>query len=277
MSVSRFQKQAIVGLIYIIVIGAISFGAYDLATPDATCTDGVQNQKEEGVDCGTVCGVLCDPTPVAPQIKSTQLLVIGQGDYDVVSEIVNPNNIYGSSKIGYTLSLADQDGKLIASETGVFYIAPAQTKFLVRSSIKGEPGAVSASLAITEAVWEKITPDGLLVNFPLRRESYTEPRTPGTASQFEGVVFNDSDFDFNTVDVVVVVLDADDKILGVNTTELRTVASRTERYFKVVWPTLLSGTPAKTRVQAGADLFSNENFIRRYGTQEKFQQYYEGR
>ena len=72
-------------------------------------------------------------------------------------------------------------------------------------------------------------------------------------------------------------LDANDKILGVNTTELRTVASRTERYFKVVWPTLLSGVVAKTRVQAEADLFSNENFIRRYGTQEKFQQYYESR
>ncbi|MEK7195064.1 MAG: FxLYD domain-containing protein [Patescibacteria group bacterium] len=277
MSISRVQKQAIVGLLYVIIVGAVTIGVYDLATPDATCTDGIQNQKEEGIDCGTVCGVLCDPAPVAPQVKSTQLLAVGSGDYDVVSEIVNPNNIYGSSKIGYVITLTDQDGKLIASEPGVFYIAPAQTKFLVRSSIKAEPGAVSASIAITEAVWEKVTPDGLLVNFPLRRESFTESRTPGAASQFEGVVFNDSDFDFNTVDVVVVVLDANEKVLGVNTTELRTVASRTERYFKVVWPTLLPGMPAKTRIQAGADLFSNENFIRRYGTQEKFQQYYEGR
>lgn len=277
MSISRVQKQAIVGLLYVIIVGAVTIGVYDLATPDATCTDEIQNQKEEGVDCGTVCGVLCDPAPVAPQVRSAQLLMVGSGDYDVVSEIINPNTIYGSSKIGYTITLADQNGNQVASVPGVFYIAPAQTKFLVRSSIKAEPGAVSASVAITEAVWEKVTPDDLLVNFPLRRESFTEPRTSGVASQFEGVVFNDSDFDFNTVDIAVVILDVNDKILGVNTTELQTVVSRTERYFKVVWPTLLPGVVAKTLVQAGTDLFSNENFIRRYGTQEKFQQYYQDR
>lgn len=277
MSISRLQKQIIVGLVYIIIIGTVGFGVYDLATPDPTCRDGVQNQGEEGIDCGVVCGVLCRPAPVAPIVHGAQVLAVTEGDYDVVFEVTNPNAIYGSSRVGYVIGLKDSAGQELASVPGSFYLALAQTRYVVRSSIKAPAGVVAATLVVTDAEWQKIEPDGLKIDFPLRRESFTEPGLTGTAAQFEGVVFNDSDFDFNSVDVAVVLVQEDGQIIGVNKTELRTVLSRTERYFKVVWPTSLAGRPARAVVQATADAFSNDNFIRRYGTQEKFQEYYESR
>ena len=93
-------------------------------------------------------------------------------------------------------------------------------------------------------------------------------------SRYEGVLFNDSDFDFAKVDVVVILFDDAGLALAVGQTNTNTFLSRTERYFSVSWPSQVRGTVAAIRVQASTNLFENENFVKRYGTQEKFQNYY---
>ncbi len=273
----RLVKQLVIGIVFLFLFGGMGYGIYDVFTPDATCFDNIQNQGEQGVDCGPVCGKLCDPLPIPPQVQSIQVLKVRPGDYDVVASVMNPNTVYGSGKIGYELVLRNAAGAELARLPGTFYIMPAETKFVVRTSLIVSDDVVQADLLVKEAEWQKVSTADVPVDFPLRRESYTEPHQVGVISQLEGVVFNDSDFDFNVVEVAVVLLDNADAIIGVNTTELLTVLSRTERYVKVTWPTPLAGKFAKARVQAGANVFVNENFIRRYGTQEKFQEFYQGR
>ena len=118
--------------------------------------------------------------------------------------------------------------------------------------------------------WRQVDLDAPRIDFPLRREQYA---AQSTGSTFEGAVYNNSDFDFGIVEIVVLLYDAQDQIIAVNRTEVTTVPSRTERYFKASWPFRINGTVSRTFVQAVTDVFENENFLKNYGGLEEFQRF----
>ena len=108
------------------------------------------------------------------------------------------------------------------------------------------------------------------INLMNRRGDFLNSISGGS---FEGVVFNDSNYDFDSVDVSIVLFDSSNTIVGVNRTEIRTLLAKTERSYKVTWPSQITNV-ARTSVQVSTNLFENSNFIKSYGTQERFQEFY---
>lgn len=262
---ARQKKQLIIGIIFALIVGGISYSIVDsLFLVEATCFDEVQNGKEEGVDCGFLaCGIACQE-PVKPlEILSEKLFQIRPGDYDFVAHIYNPNTTYGGAGVSYILTTS------AGTRSGNTYILPGQTKYLVLTSIRSQGVLTEADLDIQSVQWEKLNvPSG--VNLINRRGNFT---TDGSESAYEGVVFNDSNYDFDSVEISVILFDTSNAVVGVNRTELRTLLSKTERSFKVSWPFPFPGV-ARTEVQASTNLFENSNFIKSYGTQERFQEFY---
>lgn len=261
----RQQKQLLIGFILVLILGGIGYGVVDkLFLVEATCFDGIQNGKEEGLDCGTLaCGSVCQE-PVQPlQVSEEKLLKIGPGDYDFVAKIVNPNVSYGSSQVTYSVALAG-----LGTRQGTTYILPGQTKYIVLTSIRTDGEASSAGLRVNSVEWEKLDIPSGEVNLINRRGDFS-----ATDSFFEGVVFNDSNYDFDSVEVSVILFDSSSEIIGVNRTEIRTLLAKTERSYKVTWPSQIANV-SRTGVQISTNLFENSNFIRSYGTQERFQEFY---
>lgn len=260
----RTQKQLIIGLIYLLILGGIGYGAYLGLVPNVSCTDGIMNGKEEGVDCGTLaCGKTCEPTIMPISIISSKFFKVGPGDYDFVAQIYNPNVSYGASRIEYSLDSINY--------RGATYILPGQTKWLVITALKSSQDVSDIKLIINNAQWEKLDTLGNAVNFVLRRKDY-RPTQAGT--ELEAVLYNDSNFDFDKIDVAVILFDNTGSVVGVSKTDLRTFVSKTERGFKVSWPFALSGSAERQDVEASTNLFENSNFIKSYGSQEKFQKFY---
>lgn len=279
----RAQKQLVVGLIFVLIIGAIGYGFVDFFfITEATCFDGVQNGIEEGVDCGLLaCGVACEPAIVPLNVLSQKLIEVRPGDYDFVAQINNPNSLFGTSRARYTINF----GETISDRSGTFYILPGQTRFVIVSGIQSDSAPANSSINITEVEWQKVETFEN-INFPIQRKSYTVVDKNGVFSEFEAVILNSSDFDFDKVEVGVILFSAPkgrdlasggdatlDDIIAVNRTDIRTFLSKTERSFKVTWPTTLPMT-ARQDVEVLTNVFENSNFIKRYGTQEKFQKYY---
>ena len=73
--------------------------------------------------------------------------------------------------------------------------------------------------------------------------------------------------------MAVILFNAKKEIIGVNKTEVYTVPAGEDRYFSVLWFSPLSGEVSSVDMMADTNLFSDSNFMKRFGTQEKFQEY----
>jgi len=259
---ARTQKQLIAGLIFILILSGIGYGIYSILAPKISCTDRIKNGKEEGVDCGILaCGKACEPAIMPINIISSQFFQIGPGDYDFVTQLSNPNVSYGASRLEYSLG----------SISGSSYILPGQTKWLVLTALKIPDGIQDVQLVIKNAQWEKLDMPDNTVNLTIRRKDYHSVQK---GTQLDAVLYNDSNFDFDKIDVAVILFDDTGSIVGVNRTDIRTFLARSERGFNVVWPFVLPGPAVRQDVEASTNLFENSNFIKSYGSQEKFQKFY---
>lgn len=263
---SRYIKQLVFGVFYLAVFLAIGFGIFYFFRSQPTCFDKIQNQGEEGIDCGIVCDNSCRKIlPV--QVSSVEIFKIGEDDFDILAKLYNPNLEYGSSQVDYDLVLLDEGDKELDKRSASFYILPGQRKYLFLNSVKSNFDLRFAKIIVKNAKWEKLQLfDPQSVKFPINSGQFK-------TDSFDAVIFNDSNFDFDTVDIGVILYDVNDNVLGINLTNVNTLLARTERYFKVIWPRSINNV-SRVEVQAQTNLLENSNFIKEHGTQEKFQEYY---
>ena len=260
----RAIKQLIIGLVFVLILGGIGYGIYSNLAPKVSCTDGIQNGQEEGLDCGILaCGKACEPVILPISIISSQFFKTGQEDYDFVAQIYNPNTSYGASRVEYSVAAFNY--------RGFTYILPGQTKWLVLTALKSSTEVGELDLVINNAQWEKLNMPDNTISFVLRRKDYY-PVQKGT--ELDGVMYNDSTYDFDKIDVAVILFNDTGSVVGVNKTDIRTFVSNSERGFKVIWPFTLPGNVVRQDVEASTNLFENSNFIKSYGSQEKFQKFY---
>ncbi len=269
----RVPKQLIIGLIFVLIIGGVGYGIVDyFFIVEPTCFDNIQNGQEEGVDCGSLaCGIECEPEIMPLNIQLQELIEVRPNDYDFVARFNNPNSLFGALRARYEMELQRQDGVSL-SRTGTFYMLPGQTRYVIISGLHSDSALTGAFINIIEVEWERVQ-SFEEISFPVQRESYEVINRNGVYSELEAVVLNNSDFDFDRVEVGVVLFDDNNSIIAVNKTDIRTFISRTERSFQVSWPVKLPET-AKQDIEILTNVFENSNFIRNYGTQERFQEYY---
>jgi hypothetical protein len=268
---SRRTKQLVISVIFLLIFVAIGYGIYSFVTPNPTCFDGIMNGKEEGVDCGTIAGCdVCAPEIFPINIQWQKVIPSGVGSYDFIALVNNPNTTYGASRIDYEISATG----IAQPIKSFFYIAPGQTKYVIYPAIKSD-SIVDVDFEITQAEWKGL--QNLLsesINLAIRRKDYSIVNSAGIYSQVEGAIFNDSNFDFDKVEISVVLFDVNNSVMGVGKTNILTLQARNERYYKVFWPALLSGDVARVDVEAMTNIFDNANFLRTHGTDEQFQKFY---
>lgn len=271
----RVIKQLVIGIIFLLLVSSVGYGFFDyFFIIEATCFDQIQNGKEEGLDCGTIaCGIVCEEPVRSLQIKSIQNIIVPDTDRtsDVAIQIYNPNTEYGVASGVYDLVVRDPSGAELDRLSGQqFYMLPGQTKYLILTVVSGL-ALGEESVEIKSVQWQKLNMTDNSVNFVLRRKDY-HPTPKGT--QLDAVLYNDSNFDFDKVDVAVILFDDAGGIMGINRTDIRTFLAKTERGFNVAWPFTLSAPAVRQDVEVTTNLFENSNFIKSYGPQERFQEFY---
>lgn len=270
---SRLLRRVIIATVFLAVFFLFGYGTRQLTQTPPSCTDGIKNGEEEGADCGLfACGNYCEPDLDPPKVISTQLIEAGEGDYDFVAVIENPHPKFGASEVVYELTLFNGNENKLSKTEGMFYILPGQTKYFVLTHLRTDKNVQKIDFKIKSAKWQKLDSlEGL--NLIVRNEKYTNlGRSAGSA--LDAIIFNDSDFDFDRIDIDVVLLNSSGKIIAVHKSDIRTFLARTERGFLVVWPFRIDGRVDRTEIYPSTNLFENSNFIKKYGSSiEKFQEY----
>ncbi|MEK7217770.1 MAG: hypothetical protein AAB640_01900, partial [Patescibacteria group bacterium] len=190
-------------------------------------------------------------------------------DYDMAALVYNPNVDYGTDLTDYDLVIIDSSGREVVRQTHSLYILPGQTKYVVLTSLKGIPNDSLASIQIKSVDWQKVTM-AQDITFIITREATMHDMGQ---TIYQAVITNNTNFDFDTIDVNIVATDKTGAIIATNRTNFQTFLSRTDRSIKVAWPFILP-VDARIQTEVNTNVFNNANFLKRNGTQEKFQQYY---
>jgi hypothetical protein len=271
---NRAMKQLAYFLFFVIVIGSISYGLFIWIRVEPTCFDGIKNQEEEGIDCGGPCERICLESLSPLKITASDLIQVEENDYDFVAKINNSNLTHGSGEVKYELRLKNSSGGVVKTLEGEFHILPGQTRYIFISPIRLVSPASSAELVITEPNWQQLTDFSVGdIRLVVQRKEYTEVREENIFGKAEGVIFNNSEFDFDRVEVLVVLYDVSGDVLAAGTTNIRTFLSNKENFFEVSWFREFEGSVSRVEVQATTNAFENLNFLRRYGGDEQFQQF----
>lgn len=269
-AMSRFTKQLFYGGLFLAIIAAIGWGGYRLVVPAPNCTDGIQNNAEEGLDCGPVCGTSCPPIVLPLSAPTTQLIHYGNGTYDVLVTIGNPNAAYGAAQVDYTLVVSDVSGTQLMTRRGLTYVNPLEPRYMVFPLIGISGVPVTAELQFTPAdvQWARLDVEGGLgVEFIVRQDQLV----PALNSlRYQANLMNRSTFDFDQVDVTVLLYDQAGTVVGTGATVVRTVPAGQERGFVVDWPFAIPSA-VRARAFVTTNVFNNDNYIRAHGSQERFQ------
>lgn len=97
-----------------------------------TCSDGIKNQNETGVDCGGPCDILCRAEYNTPAVVwgPRWAKVFSNGTYNFLTYLQNTNIGVGAYNVPYNMKVYDKDGILLYQKNGLTDI-PSNSNFVI--------------------------------------------------------------------------------------------------------------------------------------------------
>ena len=235
----RVKRQlsyfSIFALVVILIVGGIIWFFW----PSATCFDNRQNQDEEGVDCGGVCGKKCLGQVEDVRVIWTRFFEVEKGFYNAAALIDNPNIFAGTGDFVYRFKLHDKDNILIAIREGRTFINP-QERFVVFESRMRTLARIPyhASIEIDPISWERREgqkSDIVSFGYKLIREPF---------GRLAATLRNNDIFDVQNIEVVAILMDASENAIAVSRTIVESIADESEKEIGFTWPFLIAEEPA---------------------------------
>lgn len=251
----RLLKQILIASIFVLIIAVPVYFGFFSGEPEATSA----------------------PTPAIfePAILLEKLFKVNDLDYDFLVQIRNPNAGFGAAELTYELRLFGAAGQVVFEQAGSTFLLPGQTRYEIISPIRPDAEAVGFDFRVVGADWQRVDDFVLPSLLSVRGPGYSEVQPPEQGfSEITGSVFNDSSFDFETVDVYGVLFDGRNEPIAVSRTDIRTFLSKTDRSFEVKWFSPFDGEVARFEVVPYINVLRNQNFIKEHGIQERFQEFY---
>ncbi len=269
----RILKQAVIALIYLILLSGVVFLIYYSNRPEPSCFDNICNQGEEEVDCGGPC-IPCELMHIKPlEVLWTGEVLVEDNLYDLSARIKNPNQNYGSASFVYSFELRDSEGNLIDEYSDLTFILPNQTKHLVntRVSVNGKIARIKLSFGNIE--WQRLE-NCQIPELAVHQKKYRllDDSQPGE-SQVSAILVNKTDFDFDEVNIDILLFDAYHHLLGLNTHEVKTLLAGQERDFFATWFRKIDGQVSFVEIEAETNIFDNDNYLSPEAKKERFQEY----
>ncbi|OGZ33153.1 MAG: hypothetical protein A3I88_00590 [Candidatus Portnoybacteria bacterium RIFCSPLOWO2_12_FULL_39_9] len=270
---TRLAKQIIIAIIFFLILAGFGFLVYWNILPNPSCFDNIQNQNEEGIDCGGPCQS-CEAAALKNlEIIWVKSLYVKDNFYDLAARIKNPNQNYGSGRIVYYFKFYDLDDNLIGQEKGTAYILPNQLKYLIAPKIESRKTIKKIEILFEPIEWQKLKEyQAPQLAVSQKEYSLSESGQPAK-SQVSGLVINKTAFDFDQIDIDVLLFNQAGEIIGLNTTRVNTLLAGQERSFIVAWFEPIKEPVVSIEAEPETNLFDSDNYMKRYGTLEKFKEY----
>lgn len=231
----RTKKQVIIICVLLAIILIISFLVYLIFfKPAATCSDNIQNQKEEEIDCGGPCQACEVKNLKNIDILWVKALATQNQNYDLLARVANLNQNYGSRQFAYEFQLFDLNDNLIASRQGVAFILPREEKYIVEQKVFTSQAVSKVKVNISPILWEKIKdyePPEIQI-FDKKFEIKNEYPIFALAS---GIAKNSGRLIYEKIKVIIVLFGADNAPVAANSVDVGRLDAGQEKLFSAQW------------------------------------------
>jgi hypothetical protein len=222
-----------IGVVVLIVLIAIFYKTFTVAP---TCSDGIQNQGEQGIDCGGPCPYLCTALEQTPVVEFTQALQTPAGLTDVIAYIQNPNLYAYTLSVPYTLSLYSSENTLAApTMSGTIALPPgAIVPVFIPNISSGKSGVTSAFLTIDPSV----------IQWQSGRDTRIIPTVSNTVltgstaiPRITSMLTNPSTTPLSNIKVVVAVFNASGNVIAASQTVVPSIPAQGSATATFTWNT----------------------------------------
>ena len=119
-------------VLFFLSIAIVIYAVYVYKPP--TCFDGIQNNAEEGIDCGGGCQLVCSFSVTDLNVRWARAFEVGAGVYNFAAVIENPN-LDKKTVIPYYFRAYDEDNLLITETFGSVELDPAEITAVFEPSV----------------------------------------------------------------------------------------------------------------------------------------------
>jgi len=262
------KKQFKIAGIFIAILTIIIVGIWFLSKiGGATCFDNIQNQGEKGIDCGGPCGLCPEDIREVLIIVSDDIIPTTENNFDFVFSVRNPNKDWGVESVKYDLKFFNSTG-LVFSKQVETYILPGETKYIIEQKLSVDDLS-KIDIELNSVEWRKLK-DFNEIDLRIKDQAYNILDNGGI--KLFGTIENKSNFDLNEIQAIGLLFN-NGKIISVGQTNVRTMLTREDRYFEINWPYEILEEITSFELNPYTNVFLNENFIKTYGTPERFKEY----
>jgi len=239
----RFIILLIVGAIVVAFLATVLISTF-YKTP--SCTDGVQNQSETGIDCGGSCLYLCVAEVQLPTILFTKALTNSAGRTDVVALIENKNATAAAKNVPYTITLYGSEQEILRVIDGTIDLPPnTRVPVYLAGAVSGQE-VTSAFLEIVASApqWFTLVTDPRIVPtvVSVARSGSTQ------APRVETVITNPSTTELANVRLVVLIEDAEKGVIAASETIVPALPAQGKASAVFTWNSAFVGVPASIAV-----------------------------
>ncbi|MFA6408491.1 MAG: hypothetical protein WCW36_03445 [Candidatus Paceibacterota bacterium] len=237
----QFIILAIIGLMIFAFFAVVTIATLYKAP---SCSDGVQNHGEAGIDCGGPCQYLCTNEAHAPTVIFTKVITNDTGRIDVVASIENVNATAAAKSVPYMVTLYGADRALIQQVTGTIDLPPASTIPVFIQNVN--QNVVHAFLTIDRSVpsWYMVASDPRI----LPVVSNTTIRGTTDAPRIDAIVSNSSAIALSDVRMIIIVHDASGEVITASQTIVQEIPAQGQATATFTWNRAFPGTPAAIEV-----------------------------
>lgn len=127
------RRVSIAVSIVLILASFTILGWYAFVYVPPSCSDGLQNQDERGIDCEGTCARMC----VIPRVDAvwSRAVKTADGVYHGVAFIKNPEPSSSATGLTYIMSLYDAGNILVAERRGTFDLTSGETRVIFEPNI----------------------------------------------------------------------------------------------------------------------------------------------
>jgi len=242
----RIGKQLIYGALYLVVLAALIVGIYFLfVRPAPSCTNGIKDRGEAGVDCGGICANFCLPADLKPiELVGKQVIIFHPtgAKISLLAQIRNANQAWAARNFVYKFTLYDPDNKVVVTQTGNSFIYGAEIKYLTAFLDQDVAEAGRAELEISDIAWAPAATFGK----PSLSFQDHAIETGLTGLRITGKVKNNDEVPFYSPEVVIVLYGSAGQPLGVSKTGMGEINASEVESFTVFHPALPGVVPQRT-------------------------------